>query len=98
MEQVLLLASYVNHEVNLKKGRIESGQTDYDLPAIAVGMQVHLLVLDRSPQPLYQDVILGRFWISRLNPRDNGSVIARHDWVHGRQAARLALRARLRLR
>ena len=36
----------------------ESGQADFGLPAIPVGMQVHLLVLDRSPQPLHQDVVV----------------------------------------
>jgi hypothetical protein len=36
----------------------ESGQADFSLPAIAVGMQVHLLVFDRAPQPLHQGVVV----------------------------------------
>ena len=32
------------------------------------------------------------------HPRENTRVITGTDWVHGQQAARLALRARLRLR
>jgi len=35
----------------------ESGKADFSLPAIAVGMQIHLLVFDRSPQSLQQDVV-----------------------------------------
>ncbi len=36
----------------------ESGQADFSLPAIAVGMQVHLLMLEGSQQPLHQDVVV----------------------------------------
>jgi len=36
----------------------EVGQADFCIPAVAVGMQVHLLVFDRSPQPLHQDVVV----------------------------------------
>jgi len=36
----------------------EAGQPDFSLPAIAVGVQVNLLVFDRSPQPLHQDVVV----------------------------------------
>ena len=36
----------------------EAGQADLSLPAIAVGVEVHLLMLDRPPQPLHQDVVL----------------------------------------
>jgi hypothetical protein len=35
---------------------------------------------------------------NRAKPRDNSSVIAGGDWVHGRQAAWSPLRGRLRLR
>jgi len=31
---------------------------DFGLPAIAVGMQVHILELDRSPLSLHQDVVV----------------------------------------
>ena len=34
----------------------ESSQTDLSLPAIAVGMQIHLLVLDSAQLSLQQDV------------------------------------------
>jgi hypothetical protein len=36
----------------------ETGQADFCLPAIAVGMQVDLLVFDRSPQSFDKDVIV----------------------------------------
>jgi hypothetical protein len=36
----------------------ESGQADLSLPAIAVGMQVHLLILDCSPQSFNEDVVV----------------------------------------
>ena len=36
----------------------ESGQVDLSLPAIALGMQKHLLVLDCAPQPFHQDVVV----------------------------------------
>jgi hypothetical protein len=36
----------------------ESVKVDYGLPAIAVGMQIHLLILEGSPQPLHQDVVV----------------------------------------
>ncbi len=39
----------------------EAGQADFSFPAIAIGTQVHLLVLDRSPQPLHQDVVVATF-------------------------------------
>ena len=35
---------------------LKSGQADFNLPAITVGMQVHLLAFERAPQPLHQDV------------------------------------------
>jgi hypothetical protein len=34
----------------------EAGQVDFSLPAIALGTQIHLLALDRSPKPLHKDV------------------------------------------
>ena len=40
----------------------EAGQVDFSLPAIVVGMQVHLLIFEGSPQSLHQDVVLGRLW------------------------------------
>jgi hypothetical protein len=36
----------------------ESGKIDFGLPAIAVGMQIHLLILEGCPQPLHQDVVV----------------------------------------
>jgi hypothetical protein len=36
----------------------EAGQADLSLPAIAVGMDVHLLVFDGAPKPFDQDVVL----------------------------------------
>ena len=36
----------------------ESGQADFSLPAIAVGVQVNLLVFDRSPQSFNKDVVV----------------------------------------
>jgi len=42
----------------------ESGQADLSLPAIAVTPQVHLLVLDRSPQSFNEDVV-----VATLPPR-----------------------------
>ena len=35
----------------------KSVQADLRLPAIGVGMQIHLLVLDCAPQPFHQDVV-----------------------------------------
>lgn len=35
----------------------ESGQADFSLPVITVGLQVHLLVFDHAPQTLHQDVV-----------------------------------------
>jgi hypothetical protein len=35
----------------------EAGLTDLRLPAIAVGTQIDLLLLDSAPQPLHQDVV-----------------------------------------
>ena len=49
----------------------ESGQADLSLPAIAVGMQVHLLILDCAPQPLHQDVAVAAF---PPRPADSDSV------------------------
>jgi hypothetical protein len=39
----------------------EASQADSRLPAIAVGTQVDLLILDCSPQPLLQDVVVAAF-------------------------------------
>jgi hypothetical protein len=36
----------------------ESSQANLSFPAIAVGMQIHLLVLNCAPQPFPQDVVL----------------------------------------
>ncbi len=36
----------------------EARQADFCLPAIAVGAQIDLLVLNRAPQPLHQDVVV----------------------------------------
>ncbi len=36
----------------------EAGQADLSFPAIAVGTQIHLLVLNSAPQPLNQDVVV----------------------------------------
>ena len=36
----------------------EAGQVDFRLPAIVVGMQVHLLIFEGSPQSLHQDVVV----------------------------------------
>ena len=33
-------------------------QADLSLPTIAVATQVHLLVLDRSPKPFHEDVVV----------------------------------------
>ena len=42
----------------------EAGQADLSLPAIAVGVQVHLLILDRSPEPFNENVV-----VATLSPR-----------------------------
>ena len=39
----------------------EAGQADFGITAIAVGMQVHLLVLECPPQPFDQDVVVAAF-------------------------------------
>jgi len=39
----------------------EAGQADFGLPFIAIGVQLHLLVLDCAPQPLHQDVVVAAF-------------------------------------
>jgi hypothetical protein len=36
----------------------EAGQADLSFPAIAVGTQVDLLVLDCAPQPFNEDVVV----------------------------------------
>jgi hypothetical protein len=36
----------------------EASQTDLSIPAIAVGTQVDLLALDRSPLPFTEDVVV----------------------------------------
>ncbi len=36
----------------------KAGKADFSLPAIAVGTQVNLLVLECSPQPLHQDIVV----------------------------------------
>ncbi len=36
----------------------EAGQADLSLPAIAVRTQIDLLILDRPPQPLNEDVVV----------------------------------------
>jgi len=36
----------------------EAGQADLSLPAIVVGMQIHLLVFDGAPKPFDQDVVV----------------------------------------
>lgn len=37
----------------------ELGQADLRLPAIAVCAQIDLLIFDRAPEPLHQDVFVG---------------------------------------
>ena len=64
----------------------KAGQADLSIPAIAVGTQVDLLVLDRSPQPLHQDVV-----VAALPPRpadpDPLSLQPRHEVARGELAA-----------
>jgi len=36
----------------------EAGEADLSFPAIAVGTQLDLLVLDCPPQPFYEDVVV----------------------------------------
>ena len=36
----------------------ESGQADFCIPPIAVGMQVQLLILECAPQPIDQDAFV----------------------------------------
>jgi len=56
----------------------ESGQADLSLPAIAVGMQVHLLILDCSPQSFNEDVVVAAL-PSRPADSDSVSLQARHE-------------------
>ena len=44
----------------------EAGQVDLSVPTIALGVQVHLLVLDCAPQPFDQDVVLAAFLPDQL--------------------------------
>ncbi len=44
----------------------EACQADFSLPAIAVGVQVHLLMLDCTPQPFQQDVVVAAFLPDQL--------------------------------
>jgi len=37
---------------------LESGQSDFCMPAIAVSMQLNLLILEDAPQPLHQDLVV----------------------------------------
>ena len=39
----------------------EASQADFSFPAIAVGTQIHLLVLDSVPKPLNQDIVVAAF-------------------------------------
>jgi hypothetical protein len=36
----------------------ELSQANLSLPAITVGMQIHLFVFDCAPQPFHQDVVV----------------------------------------
>jgi len=36
----------------------EAVQADFSLPTIAIGTEVNLLVLDRAPQSLDQDIVI----------------------------------------
>ena len=36
----------------------EAGQVDFSLPAIVVGVQIHLLIFEGSPKPFDQDVVV----------------------------------------
>lgn len=38
------------------------GPANFSLPGIAVGVQVHLVMLDRLPRPLHQNVIVALFF------------------------------------
>ena len=51
--------------------RQKVGQADLSLPAIAVGMQVHLLILDCSPQSFNKDVVVAAL---PSRPADSDSV------------------------
>jgi hypothetical protein len=37
----------------------EAGQADLSLPAIGVGMDIQLIVVDGAPKPFDQDVVVG---------------------------------------
>ena len=56
----------------------KAGQADLSLPAIAVGMQVHLLILDCSPQSFNEDVVVAAL-PSRPADSDSVSLQARHE-------------------
>ena len=56
----------------------EAGQADFRLPAIAVDMDVHLLVLDGSPQSFNEDVVVAAL-PSRPADSDSVSLQAGHE-------------------
>ncbi len=64
----------------------EAGQADFRLPAIAVGAQVDLLILDRSPQSFNEDVVVAPL-PSRPADLDLLSLQAGHEVGGGELAA-----------
>ena len=64
----------------------KAGQADLCLPAIAVGTQVHLLVLDCSPQSFNEDVVVAAL-PSRPADADSVSLQAGHEVGGGELAA-----------
>ncbi len=56
----------------------KAGQADLSLPAIAVGMQLHLLILDCSPQSFNEDVVVAAL-PSRPVDSDSVSLQAGHE-------------------
>jgi hypothetical protein len=69
----------------------EVSQADLRFPAIAVGTQIHLLILDSAPQPLHKDVVkapLGVHDVRELNcPITDSHLIPKQYseafWVQG---------------
>lgn len=66
--------------------RQKVGQADLSLPTIAVGMQVHLLILDCSPQSFNEDVVVAAL-PSRPADSDSVSLQAGHEVGGGELAA-----------
>ncbi len=69
----------------------EPGQADFCIPAIAVGMQVHLLVLDCTPQSLHQDVVVAALpaWPAILDPL---SLQPGHEFTRGELTAMIRMK------